>query len=184
MNGIEPLNGTNFSQWKEKVMIHLGVLNLDLALRENAPTAPLVSALDYADKKKEYDAKCEKWGHSNRMSLMIIKSSISVGIRGAIPDSEDAKKYLASVEEQFKSSSKTYASTLIMKMITTRYDGSRGIREHIMTMADMAAKLKGMDMAIDDNFLVHFIMTSLPSEFDPFKISYTLRKRNGVSLIS
>src|SRR4051812_21174733 len=143
-------------------MVTLGVLSVDLALREDAPTAPLASALDVASKKKEYDAKAEKWGHSNRLALMIIKHSISVGIRGAIPDSEDAKTYLASVEEQFKGSSKTYASTLIMKMLTSRYDGSCGTREHIMSMSDMAAKLKGMDMAISENFLVHFIMTLLP----------------------
>uniref|UniRef100_A0A452Y8E9 UBN2_2 domain-containing protein n=1 Tax=Aegilops tauschii subsp. strangulata TaxID=200361 RepID=A0A452Y8E9_AEGTS len=55
---------------------------------------------------------------------------------------------------------KVYASTLIMKMLTIKYDGASGVREHIMTMNDMAAKLKGMDMEISEGFLVHFIMTS------------------------
>ncbi|GJV61682.1 putative RNA-directed DNA polymerase [Tanacetum coccineum] len=57
------------------------------------------------------------------MSLMIIKNSISVAIRGAIPDSENAKEYFSSVEEQFKGTSKAHASTLILKMLTTKYDG-------------------------------------------------------------
>ncbi|GAV83658.1 UBN2_2 domain-containing protein, partial [Cephalotus follicularis] len=113
---------------------------------------------------------------SNRMSLMIMKSSMSVAIRGAVPDSNDAKTYLASVEEQFKGSSKAHTSTIIMKMLTTRYDGTSGVREHIMMMNDMASKLKGMEMAISEGFLIHFIMTSLPVQFGPFKINYNIKK--------
>ena len=40
----------------------------------------------------------------------------------------------------------------------------------------MAAKLKAMEMEISDGFLVHFIMTSLPSEFSPFTINYNAMK--------
>ncbi|GKC52856.1 hypothetical protein Tco_1075601 [Tanacetum coccineum] len=107
---------------------------------------------------------------------MIIKNSISVAIRGAIHDSENAKEYLSSVEEQFKGTSKAHASTLILKMLTTKYDGVSGVREHIMMTSDMANKLKGMDMEISEGFLVHFIMTSLPMQFAPFKINYNTQK--------
>ena len=103
------------------------------------------------------------------MSLMVIKNSIAVAIMGAIPDSDDAKTYLNSVEEQFKGSSKAHASTLILKMLTSKYDGVSGVREHIMMMNNMAHKLKSLDMEISDGFLVHFIMTSLPARFDAFK---------------
>jgi hypothetical protein len=57
------------------------------------------------------------------MANMIIKQTILAAIRGAILDKDQddkeltAKAYLAKVEENFKSSSKTYASTLIMKML-------------------------------------------------------------------
>nr|GEW84835.1 putative zinc finger, CCHC-type [Tanacetum cinerariifolium] len=84
---------------------------------------------------------------------MIIKNSISVAIRGAIPDFENAKEYLSSVEKQFKGTSKAHASTLILKMLTTKYDEVSGVREHIMMMSDMANKLKGMDMEIDEDQL-------------------------------
>ena len=110
------------------------------------------------------------------MSLMLMKNSISLPIRGSIPDSKIAKTYLASVEEQFKGTSKAHASTLILKLVTTKYDGRSGIREHIMMMNDMANKLKGLDMEISDGFLVHFIMTSLPSAYEAFKINYNTQK--------
>jgi hypothetical protein len=50
-----------------------------------------------------------------------------------------------------------------MKMLTSKYNGTSGLHEHIMMMNDMAVKLKGMDMTISKGFLVHFIMTSLPA---------------------
>ncbi|GAV74531.1 UBN2_2 domain-containing protein, partial [Cephalotus follicularis] len=153
------LNGTNFLTWKEQIGIVLGVMDLDHALRIDTPAS--ITAQSTIEQRAAY----EKWERSNRMSLMIMKSSISVSIRGAIPDSNDAKTYLASVEEQFKGSSKAHASTLIMKMLTTRYDGTSGVREHMMMMNDMASKLKDMEMAISEGFLVHFIMTSLPVQF-------------------
>ena len=81
------------------------MMDLDYALRHDAPST--LTAESSADQKSEHD----KWERSNRMSLMIIKNSISVAIRGAIPDSENAKTYLNSVEEQFKGSSKAHAST-------------------------------------------------------------------------
>ena len=57
-----------------------------------------------------------------------------------------------------------------------KYDGHSGVREHIMKMSDMAFQLKGMDMTISEGFLVHFIMTSFPSQFGPFKINYNTQK--------
>lgn len=44
--------------------------------------------------------------------------------------------------EQFKSSSKTYANTLIMRMVTVKYDDTNSVRDHIMMMMiDIIAKL-------------------------------------------
>ncbi|XP_076913179.1 uncharacterized protein LOC143571707 [Bidens hawaiensis] len=110
------------------------------------------------------------------MSLILMKNSISMPIRRSIPDSENAKTYLASVEEQFNGTSKAYASTLILKLVTTKYDRRSGIRGHIMMMNDMAHKLKGLDMENSDGFLVHFIMTSLPAAYEAFKINYNTQK--------
>nr|GEX09268.1 putative zinc finger, CCHC-type [Tanacetum cinerariifolium] len=170
MSEIEPLTGTNFSTLRDQVKLTLGVMDLDHALRIDPPAT--LTAESTADQKRTY----EQWKRSNRMSLMIIKNSISVAIRGAIPDSENAKEYLSFIEEQFKRTSKAHASTLILKMLTIKYDGVSGVREHIMMMSNMANKLKGIDMEISEGFLVHFIMTSLHMQFVPFKINYNTQK--------
>ncbi|KAL6322423.1 hypothetical protein AAG906_008078 [Vitis piasezkii] len=61
------------------------------------------------------------------MSMMIMKGSITRAIRGAIPDSDNAMSYIKSVEEQFLGTSKSLASTLMIKMITMKYDGHSGV---------------------------------------------------------
>ncbi|GJS42345.1 putative RNA-directed DNA polymerase [Tanacetum coccineum] len=139
-------------------------MDLDHALRINPPTVLTVEST--TDKKRAY----EQWERSNRMSLMNIMNSISVAIRGAIPDSENAKEYLSSVEEQFKGTSKSYASTLILKMLTIKYDGVSSVREHIMIMSDMANKLKGMDMEISEG------------EMEISKLMHGCKRREGERL--
>ncbi|XP_076957895.1 uncharacterized protein LOC143633474 [Bidens hawaiensis] len=151
-------------------MLNLAFLDFDFALNEDQP--PELTA----NSTPAEHLLSEKWKRCNRMSLMLMKNSISMPIRGSIPDSENDKTYLASVEEQFKGTSKAHASTLILKLVTTKYDGRSGIRGHIMMINDMAHKLKGLDMEISDGFLVHFIMTSLPPVYEPFKINYNTQK--------
>ncbi|KAK3002114.1 hypothetical protein RJ639_021723 [Escallonia herrerae] len=119
-------------------------MDLDYALRVDAPTAIM------AESSTEQKAAYEKWERSNRISLMIMKGSITTAIRGAIPNSDNAKLYLARIEEQFQGSSKAHATTLITKMVTLKYSGSNGVREHILRMNDMASQLKGLDMEISE----------------------------------
>ncbi|XP_024959005.1 uncharacterized protein LOC112499977 [Cynara cardunculus var. scolymus] len=140
LSRIEPLTGTNFNIWRDQVKLTLEVMDLDHALRLERYAA--LTDKSSPDEKRAY----ELWDRSNRMSIMIIKNSIYVANGGAISDSEDAKTYLNSMEDQFKGTSKAYASTLILKMLTTKYNGGSGVHEHIMMMSDMANKLKSMDM--------------------------------------
>ncbi|KAK3004600.1 hypothetical protein RJ639_019095 [Escallonia herrerae] len=171
LSSIESLSGTNFRKWKEQISIILGIMDLDYALRVDAPAALTVES--FTEQKAAY----EKWESSNRISLMIMKGSITTAIRGAIPDSDNAKLYLAHIEKQFQGSSNAHATTLITKMVTLKYSRFNGVRKHILRMNDMASQLKGLDMEISEGFLVHFIMTSLSAQFGPlFKINYNMQK--------
>nr|XP_043608606.1 uncharacterized protein LOC122580404 [Erigeron canadensis] len=168
--GIQPLTGANYTAWKDQLDLTLGYLDLDYAIRNDEPAAII------ANSTAEQKAAFEKWDKANRLSLMTVKNSIPLGLRGAIPESDKVKDYLKSVEDYFQGSSKAHASSLMLKMLTLKYDGSSGVREHIMKMSDMANKLKTLEMEVSDNFLVHFIMTSLPAQFDAFKINYNAQK--------
>ena len=172
INGIEQLNGNNFVSWKEKLEMTLALLNVDYALLNDPPEAPNEGVENYEALKKDYDNEKAKWDDSNRKCLMMIKGSITQSMRGALPDVPTAKGYLAKIEDQFKGSSKIYATSLIRRLIDEKYNPTGSLREHIMKKCNMAAKLKTMDMEISDGFLVHFIMSSLPPEFSPFMINY------------
>jgi hypothetical protein len=102
---------------------------------------------------------------------MVIKERISEGIRGAIPECETAVEYLEKVESQFTSSSKAHASSLIKRLISEKYT-SGGVRDHILRMSNVAARLKPIDLAIKDGFLIYLIFNSLLKEFKTFKVNY------------
>jgi hypothetical protein len=109
---------------------------------------------------------------------MIIKSSINEAIRRGILDCETVKEYLKKVESQFTGSSKTYASTIIKRLVMKKYFFGSRVREHILKMSNMASKLKTMDMGLKDEFLVHLVMSSLPKEFEAFEINYNSQPEN------
>ena len=88
VNNIPVLNGTNFKKWNEHVIIVLGCMDLDYALRDDCPLD--LTSVSTAEQR----FAMEKWERSNRMSLMIMKHSIPEAIRGAIPEETQAKTFL------------------------------------------------------------------------------------------
>jgi len=52
-----------------------------------------------------------------------------------------------------------------------RYTGG-GIRNHILSMSTMVAKLKIMNMGLPDPYIVNLALKSLPNEFETFIVNY------------
>ncbi|KAK4492737.1 hypothetical protein RD792_000056 [Penstemon davidsonii] len=55
----------------------------------------------------------------------------------------------SAIDEQFESSDKALASTLMAKLSSMRLTGTKGVREHIMKMRDFAAQLKALEDDIE-----------------------------------
>ena len=102
---------------ERKIRDQFSSLDLDYALNNDAPKELQQDAENYEALLKEYNDKRALWEPSNRKCFLIIKSFIIESIRGAILDSNIAKEYLSKVEDQFKSSSKIYSSTLIKRLV-------------------------------------------------------------------
>ncbi|XP_058189542.1 uncharacterized protein LOC131307151 [Rhododendron vialii] len=94
------LSGENFSEWKDKVLLALGCMDLDLAIREDEPPKPTNESSIAV--RVAYD----RWERSNRLSLMLIKTHISSSIRNSIPSCDKVNDYMKAIEEQFVSSDK------------------------------------------------------------------------------
>ncbi|XP_028053288.1 uncharacterized protein LOC114257709 [Camellia sinensis] len=165
------LNGDNFSDWNDKILLTLGCMDLDLALHVVEPPEPTIESS--AAEKSSYN----KWERSNRLSLMLIKSHISQSIKGSIPPSDKVKNYMRAIEEQFVSSNQALASTLMNKLSGMKHNNSRSVREHIMEMRNIAARLKSLEIEISESFLINFILNSLPMEYGAFQISYNTQKK-------
>ncbi|XP_068483167.1 uncharacterized protein [Phaseolus vulgaris] len=99
-------------------------------------------------------------------------------IRSTIPKTDDAKKFLESVESmsQFDTADKSIAGTLMGTLTTMKFDGGRTMHEHLTEMKNIAARLKSMGLEVNENFLVQFIMNSLPPQYGPFQINYNTIK--------
>ncbi|KAJ9171116.1 hypothetical protein P3X46_019164 [Hevea brasiliensis] len=160
----------NFKAWQESVMITLGVMDLDLALRVSKPTN--ITDKSTSDEKREM----EKWEKSNRISLMVIKHAIPKAFRGTMSDQVDtAKAFLEDLEKRFAKNEKAETSTILAKLISMRYTGKGNIREYIMKMSDLASKLKALKLDLSD-LLVHLVLISLPAQFSQLKVSYNCQK--------
>jgi hypothetical protein len=75
---ILELSGDNYKIWKERIILHLGWMDIDYAIRKDEATDIIeVNTLDEVD-------LYEKWERFNSLFIMFIKTKISIGIRGSI----------------------------------------------------------------------------------------------------
>ena len=107
---------------------------------------------------------------------MYIKTKISAGIRGSVEQHTNVKTLLKAIDDQFVTSNKTMAITLIMKFSSIRLTSVKGVHEHIMGIRDIAAQLKKLEVDMSETFLVHYILNTLLQQYRPFKISYNMHK--------
>ena len=112
-----------------------------------------------------YIIENQKWVNANKKCMAFINNTIESTIVGSIAECTSAGELLTKIKSQFTGSSKIYAIQVLKQLVTEHYTGgSHGIREHILRMSNMAAKLKpmGADLEIKPALLVHLVMASLP----------------------
>ena len=108
---IPELRGDNYKVWKERILLHLGWMDIDYAIRKEEPD-PIIET-------STAEAVClyNKWERSNRLSVMFIKTKISAGIRGSIEQITKVKPLLKAIDEQFKTSDKALIPNVKQKVI-------------------------------------------------------------------
>ena len=127
LDSVPVLNGANFKDWKENMQIVLGCMDLDLTLRIEKPSSPTDSSTSEQRKHRE------KWDHSNRMSLMIIKCGIPEVFRGNVSNDiiTSAKEFLTEIENRFAKSDEAETSTLLQNLISMKYQDKGNVKEYI-----------------------------------------------------
>ncbi|KAK6143281.1 hypothetical protein DH2020_023629 [Rehmannia glutinosa] len=170
-NNIPMLNGSNFKDRKENILIILGCMDLDYALRVEQPLS--LTDASSAEEKRNF----EKWERSNCVSLMIIKRVILEAFRGTTSEEvTTASEYLVKIEKRFVKNDKAETSTLLANLISLKYKGKENIREYIMEMSHLASKLRALKLEVSEDLLVHLVLISLPAQFSQFKVSYNCQR--------
>jgi len=167
---IPVFNGLNFPDWSEQVQFHIGVLDLDLAFQVEKPTA--ITDANSNEEKAHYKA----WERSNKLSLMFIRMSIASNIKSALPKSDNTKEFMKFVKERSQTANKSLAGTLMSTLTTMKFDDSRTMHRHMIEIKNITTRLKSLVMAIDEGFLMQFILNSLPCEYGLFQMNYNTMK--------
>ncbi|CAN6704556.1 unnamed protein product [Malus baccata var. baccata] len=159
---IEKLNGNNFKAWKQKIEIHLGMLEFDLAFRLPQPTAITKESTPLQ--------------MANQMSILIMQNAMEDHIRGGISSCDLAKDYMEKIEEKFKRSDKVETGVYLLELINAKYDGVGSVKEHLLKLVNLSNKLNAMDIGITYQFLVHMALFSQSNDYKKIKMKEEMMK--------
>ncbi|KAK1668155.1 hypothetical protein QYE76_056314 [Lolium multiflorum] len=188
---VPTLRGDNYTEWRKKVDFAFVCAEVDWVV----DTLQLIKHADpvrddtdnddaWAKKKRDhapvemsYTLESRKWQTANKKCMAFIKNTIENAIVGSIEECASVGEYLEKIKSHFTGSSKTYATQLLKQLVAEKYSGgAHGIREHILRMSNLAAKLKPIDadLELKHALLVHLVMASLPQHFDNFVVNYNM----------
>jgi hypothetical protein len=180
---IPILVGSNYVAWRRQLDLTLLMLDIDTVMTSPCPSAPAALVReanetddafaarerDYVDVIAKHDLEKRKWEICNKKCLKIMQTKMSDAILGSVPQKNaagvpyTAAEYLAIVESQH--------TGLIKQLVNMKYTGG-GIREHILKMSNINAKLTAMKLVLPEEFLVHLVFVSLPQEYATFAVNY------------
>ena len=173
---IEILSGSNYKRWRSNIEYTLGMMDLDMALREDEPSKTTDESIEAEI------AHYEKWERSNHLSLISLKRSIAEYLLGGIPESSNAKEFLVTVGNRYQIYDNAEAGNFMDELMNMRYNDMTRVRDYILKMVHFQTKLNAHDIPIHEKFIVHQALNSMPSSFSQIKTTYnTLNKTWGVN---
>ncbi|XP_062021386.1 uncharacterized protein LOC133737943 [Rosa rugosa] len=171
LNNVLILNGTNFRAWKNSLEHYLMMHeNMDLCFTDDQPE-PLTEESTAEDRKE-----ARAWYRANRMAKNVMRNTMSDTVRGSIEEPELATDYMEAIERKFKESEKAEAARLSKAFHDLRYSGTGGVREHLLKLININARLRELLMGVNDDQVVHVALHSLPSSFSGLRTSYNSQK--------
>ncbi|KAL6336354.1 hypothetical protein AAG906_014524 [Vitis piasezkii] len=144
--------------------------NLDLTLRVDESSKP--TDMSSADEIFFY----EKWEHSNRSCLMVMKYTMDKSIKEYVPKTEMAKDFLEYVKTNYTKIDKAEMTTYLRLLTTTVYDGVSGVRYHIIKLKHYFNKANEMKVELSEKFQKWLILEFLLVSFDAVKLTYNALK--------
>ncbi|XP_056856782.1 uncharacterized protein LOC130506169 [Raphanus sativus] len=130
------------------------------------------------DSSESENSHCERWKRSNRLSLNLMRLTMVESINPSIPKTEKAREFIKKIKEYSQSelADKSIVGSLMNELTTKKFDWSQPIPDHVTHMSNLAARLTTLGMEVHEQFLIQFIMNSLPLEFSQFQVNFNTIK--------
>ncbi|XP_062085592.1 uncharacterized protein LOC133791691 [Humulus lupulus] len=144
-SSIQILTGSNYKKWKRDVDFSLGIMDLDLCMREDQPAA-LTDASTTA--QQTLHVQLEK---SNRLSLIDMKRSIPEHLLSGLLETTNAKEFLTNVGKLYDTGENAETGSLMDEIQTIKYDETKGVRDFILKIVNIQSKLKDSKIHLPDS---------------------------------
>ena len=128
---IEILCESNYKRWRSDIEYTLGMMDLDMTLREDEPPKP-------TDESTEAErAHYAKWERSNRLSHISIKRSIVEHLLGGINKSNNVKEFLVVVGKIHQIYDNAEARNFMDELMNMRYNDMTGVCDYFLKMVHL-----------------------------------------------
>ncbi|XP_062089379.1 uncharacterized protein LOC133795923 [Humulus lupulus] len=160
---IQILTGSNYKKWKRDVDFSLGIMDWDLCMREDQPTALTDTA------QRTFHAQWEK---SNHLSLIAMKRSILEHLLSGLPETTNAKEFLTNVGKLYDTGENDETGSLMDEIQTIKYYESKGAMDFILKIVNVQSKLKDRKIPLPNSYIIHHAFNALPTSFSLIKTAY------------
>ena len=147
---IEILSGSNYKRWRLGIEFVLGMMDLDMSLREDEPPKPT------NENTEAMRAHYVKWERSNCLSLISIKRFIAEHLLGGIPESNNAKEFLIATGNRYQTSDNAEVGYFMDELMNMRDNDMKGVREYILKMVHLQPFLISL-LFIKPSILYHLL---------------------------
>ena len=103
------------------------------------------------------------WKHFNNYCMMIMENCMDKVVYASILKVDTTKGLLEEIGKKFIQFDMNEKHHYLDLLNNAKYDGVKGVRDHIMLLSSYYNKLKGLKMDIREEFLTYSIMKSLLS---------------------
>lgn len=110
----------------------------------------------------------------NNQAASILASSISTLNMQRVVNCKNAKEIWDALEATYENKSSSEKTALMEKFTSYRIHGIRDIGKGISELQAIAARLRSLQVSVDDEFIISILLKALPTSFDTWKSTWKM----------
>ncbi|KAK1280894.1 hypothetical protein QJS04_geneDACA024005 [Acorus gramineus] len=106
------------------------------------------------------------------MTTHFILNFVSPVFRNSLQEFKYAKDLLDHIEQRFAGTSKAKKQAVFQKFHNLKLAFGESVKEHILRMIGYSNELASLGSKLDEDYICHVILNSLPRSYESFQINY------------